>query len=254
MKFPEITRVLYGANPLVDVICHITFPRILAIDNELPVDFQEALISRFPLLETKNVRKRGSDASADDDAGRGLTYEFASSDKQTMVVLGSDFLGIRTFQYERWEIFKEHIENAIRTLLATYTLSVFTSLSLNYINVVDKDALGLKDVRWADLIRGSLIGPFSETSASDDDLFELHSFASLKIDDGVLRIISGLVQKTDTKNTSFLIDNEFVFDESMDADEHKSLAVLRRFNLESGRVFRWCITDKLHQVLRPSPL
>lgn len=251
MKFPDITRVLYEANPLVDVICHFDFPRVLAIDNELPVDFQKALVSRYPLLETRTVESESE--TPEDTGGRRLIYEFSSTNKENVILLGSDFLGVRAFKYERWEVFREAIETAIRTLLATYTLSVFTGLRLNYVNVVNKEALGMKDVPWRDLIRSSLIGALSETDAIDDSVEEMHSSCILPIEGGHLRILSALVEGADDKTTCFSIDNDFFFDESVDADESKVFAILRRFNLESGRVFRWCVTERLHQALRPTP-
>ena len=192
MKFPDRTRVLYEANPLVDVICHFDFSRLLAIDNELPVDFQKALVSRYPLLETRTASARSESETSEDTGGRRLIYEFSSINKENMIVLGSDFLGIRAFKYERWEVFRETIETAIRTLLATYTLSVFTGISLNYINVVNKETLGMKDVPWRDLIRSSLIGVLSEAEVTDNSLDEMHSSFILPIDDGYLRILSAL--------------------------------------------------------------
>jgi uncharacterized protein (TIGR04255 family) len=254
MQFPDRTRVLYGVNPLADVICHFEFPRVLAIDNELPVDFQKALVSEYPLLETRTGRASSESDSSDDATGRRLIYDFSSANKERMIVLGSDFLGIRAFKYERWELFQQAIETAIRTLLATYTLSVFTGISLNYINIVDREALGMKDVPWRELIRPSLIGPLIEPEVTDADLHEHHSSSTLQLDHGYVRILSGLVERSEAKATCFLIDNEFISDESLDADESKIFAVLRRFNLESGRAFRWCITEQLHQALRPTPI
>ena len=254
MKFPDRSRVLYEANPLVDVICHFEFPRLLAIDNELPVDFQKALVSRYPLLETRTVSARAESEPAEETGGRRLIYEFSSADKENVILLGSDFLGVRAFKYERWEFFREAVETAIRTLLSTYTLSVFTGITLNYVNVVNKEALGMKDVPWRDLIRPSLVGTMSESEVPDDSVEEMHTSCILPIDDGFLRIRSALVETSDEKTTCFLIDNEYIFDESVDADESKVLPIVRRFNLESGRVFRWCITERLHQALRPTPI
>lgn len=112
MQFPDITRVFYGANPLIDVICHFDFPRVLAIENELPVDFQKALVSSYPLLETRTIRASSEYDASDDASGRKLIYEFSSANKERVIVLGSDFLGVRTFKYERWEHFQEAIGTA----------------------------------------------------------------------------------------------------------------------------------------------
>jgi len=50
LRIPESPRVIYASNPLVDVICQVRFPRILRIDSELPVAFQEAIRDQFPLF------------------------------------------------------------------------------------------------------------------------------------------------------------------------------------------------------------
>jgi uncharacterized protein (TIGR04255 family) len=241
-------------NPLIDVICHFDFPRVLAIDNELPVDFQKALVSKYPLLETRTVRASSESDASEDATGRRLIYDFSSANKERVIVLGSDFLGVRAYKYERWEFFQEAIETAIRTLLATYTLSVFTGLSLNYVNIVDREALGMKDVPWRELIRPSLIGALNETEVTENNLHEQHSSSTFQLDHGYVRILSGLVERSEANTPCFLIDNEFISDESLEADESKIVPILRRFNLESGRAFRWCITEQLHQALRPTPI
>jgi uncharacterized protein (TIGR04255 family) len=252
MIFPDRGRVLYGANPLVDVICYVSFPRILAIDNDLPVDFQNALVGNYPLLETQSIRRPA--AAADQQPGRGLVYEFSSADNEVSIALGAEFLGVRTSKYEKWDAFREHVVTALRTLLTTYTLSVFARISLNYVNVIDKEALGLKEARWSELVRSSLIGPLSEPDISEETVEDHHSHWSMMIDATTLEVISGLVLKAETNNVSFLIDNTFSREESLDADEHKSLALLDEFNRESGRVFRWCIKDRLHEALRPAAI
>jgi uncharacterized protein (TIGR04255 family) len=254
MIFPDSRRVVYEADPLVDVICYISFPRILAIDNDLPVDFQSALVGNYPLLETQSVRRP---ATAEQQPGRGLVYEFSSADNEVSIALGADFLGVRTSNYQEWGAFREHVVTALHTLLTTYTLSVFARISLNYVNVIDKEALGLKEARWSDLVRSSLIGPLSEANISDETVEDLHCHWSMLIDSTTLEattleVISGLTLAAETNNVSLLIDNTFSREESLDADEHKSLAILDGFNRESGKVFRWCIKDRLHEALRPS--
>jgi len=249
MKFPDMTRVIYGANPLSSVICFVAFPRILAIDNELPVDFQKSLVTKYPFLETNDVR--GSVDSRESESARSLVYEFFSPNKEVMVALAGEFLCIRTTKYERWETFREHVQNALRTLLATYTLSVFTHVSLNYVNVIDKEALNLGRVGWGDLIRTSLLGPLADADIGGS-LEELSSQTSIEIEEGSVRIVSGLVTKPGSDDPCFLIDNDFIRNESLDADEHKSLDLLDQFNRESGRVFRWCIKNRLHEALRPT--
>lgn len=252
MRFPERERVLYASNPLDDVVCQIFFPRILAIENELPVDFQNSLIADYPFLGTQeSPMVTGSMEAAGEDATPTLVYEFSSLDKSVTVALSSRFLGVRAEKYERWENFRKHIEKAIGTLLKHYKPAVFTRTMLRYVNHIHKDSVGLNASRWNELIRPSLLGPLADPDIPEECLENQFSISSFQIDGGKLQIVSGLLSGG---RTAYLIDNLFSFDESSDPDGHKSLGILDRFNAESGRVFRWCIKDGLHTALRPAPV
>jgi uncharacterized protein (TIGR04255 family) len=50
MKFPASQRVKHIRNPLMEVICQVRFPKILRIDAEVPVNFQEEIRSEYPTL------------------------------------------------------------------------------------------------------------------------------------------------------------------------------------------------------------
>jgi uncharacterized protein (TIGR04255 family) len=55
MTFPEDSpRVIYGRNPLEQVICQIRFPTILKIDTELPAAFQEQIRSDISVIRGGN--------------------------------------------------------------------------------------------------------------------------------------------------------------------------------------------------------
>ena len=46
--FSQEERVIFSNNQLVEVICQLRFPTILAISAREPVDFQEAIRDVFP--------------------------------------------------------------------------------------------------------------------------------------------------------------------------------------------------------------
>ena len=50
----EYQRVIYKKNPLVEVVCGISFPQLLEIGIEEPVEFQKAIRSKYPILKTQN--------------------------------------------------------------------------------------------------------------------------------------------------------------------------------------------------------
>ncbi|MBB5046147.1 uncharacterized protein (TIGR04255 family) [Rhodopseudomonas rhenobacensis] len=251
MKFPARDRVIYDPNPLAQVMCLISFPRILAIDNALPVSFQAALMAQFPFLETE-AAEGGSTERADDKPLRSMIYEFHSADRVVSIALGSDFLGVRTKDYERWESFREYISLAIKTLIDNYGPKLFTRVALNYVNLIDRDELKLTDADWKDLIKPALLGALADPDVPEDAVESYHSVIELPIDgDANVRITAGLVGDDDGDGPSFLIDNLFYTEKAVDADELQSLGNLNRFNAESGRVFQWCIQSKLHLALNP---
>ncbi len=51
MPFPESERVVYGENPLVEVICQLKFPPILDISTAEPAAFQNKVRKLYPLYE-----------------------------------------------------------------------------------------------------------------------------------------------------------------------------------------------------------
>ena len=250
MKFPARDRVIYDPNPLAQVTCIISFPRNLAIDQELPVSFQKAVMEKFPLLETEESEGNSVERS-EGKSPPSMVYEFHSMDKTASIALGSDFLGIRTEDYERWEKFRDHIVMAVRTLLDNYSPQVFTRIALNYVNVISREGLKLEGTPWRDLIQPALIGALADASVPEDQVEHYHSAMDVLLgDDANLRITTGVVVD-DTDKPCFLIDNLFYSEKAVDANELKSLGHLNRFNAESGCVFQWCIKPKLHVALNP---
>ena len=55
MPIPHRDRVIYGRNPLQEVVCQIRFPRLLDIDAEVPARFQSAIAEDYPLLAVRSV-------------------------------------------------------------------------------------------------------------------------------------------------------------------------------------------------------
>ncbi|AMA55037.1 TIGR04255 family protein [Bradyrhizobium sp. CCGE-LA001] len=256
MKFPARDRVLYDPNPLIQVVCNVSFPRILAIDHELPVGFQQDLIEAFPFLETQEAPiVTGATERAEEKAPRSTIYEFYSSDRNVTIALGADFVGIRVLEYERWEKFRDHIRLAVSTLLKHYSPKVFTRLSLNYVNSVERSKLGLEGVPWRELIAPELIGPFAREDIPEAEVESYASVINFPIAEGTVRIAVGTATPDEPEEKQrFLIDNLFLSAKAIDADEQQSLDRLSAFNAESGCVFQWCIRPRLHDALNPRPV
>ena len=112
MSFPESPRVEFRENPLVEVICQLTFPSILTISAQPPADFQERVREMFPIYE-----REAPMAAFPQELQRLLTelpvplpvvpmvHRFRTEDTTQTVSLASEFMAISVTNYSRWAEF-----------------------------------------------------------------------------------------------------------------------------------------------------
>jgi uncharacterized protein (TIGR04255 family) len=227
MPFPDSPRVIYAQNPLIEVICQLRFPSILLIDSEPPAKFQERIRKAYPLykenqladmkleLPPEIVKLSGGAFPASLRTSR-VSYDFVSADQIWKVGLTRDFLSLSTTRYERWEDFKAHLLEPLSALIEVYSPSFFSRIGLRYRDLIDRGRLGLKDVPWSRLLKEHGL-----PEESEDQLL-------------------------------YLIDSDFSFNGRTEVND--AIAKLDTFNRKSGRLFRWCITQELHDSMEPRSL
>lgn len=259
MKFPESTRVRYSRNPLVEVICQLRFPKILKIETEAPVDFQEAVRSDYPIFSTPRTLEMSLLANSQPNSppvllGQGFSYEFADKGGEWKLVLSSDFIALSTFNYKSWEDFRNRLSTAINLLIEYYRPSYFTRIGLRYQDIIMRSELGVADRPWRELLKPPILGIFAAEDLPEDDFPEAFSLFVCRLGyaDAIVSARYGLARKNESNELGYFIDADFHTEkitEIKDADEH-----LNRFNREGRNFFQWCITPKLHQVLGPEPI
>jgi uncharacterized protein (TIGR04255 family) len=252
MKFPDRDRVIYTSNPLQEVICQIRFPRVLEIESRLPVDFQKTAGQRYPLLETREAVR--IEISKGETTERAVVYEFVSTDHRWKLSLASDFIAVSTQDYIRWEEFREHLASSLEYLFRHYTPAIFLRIGLRYANLIDRKKLGLDQLSWHEAIRPSLVGILSEPVIPAADVAELTGTIGVRLNEGFVTVRHGLIQPSELDHTVYLIDSDFYTEKPTPADAKDALRLADEFNAESGRVFRWCIGDRLHDALGPKPV
>ena len=262
MPFPDSPRVIYEKNPLVEVICAINFPAILRIDSEVPARYQERLKELYPLFsenQASNIKLNvapeiaqiiGSNQSLS-FRGR-ATYSFVSADKQWKVNLSRDSLSLSTRIYERWEDFKEHLREPLNALIEEYKPTFFSRIGLRYQDVIERSKLGLADCSWGQLLEPHLAGELSSPDIAEDILSCVNQLV-LALDDGESRVLlnHGFASNQDNE-ICYLIDSDFFTEER--TETNNVIQKLDYFNRQSGRLFRWCINEKLHEALNPKSL
>ena len=249
MKIPETERVIYDNNPLAEVVCQIRFPRILAVDDRIPAEFQYVLGGDYPFVDTRDVVHFNF---GETNQVRRTNYDFLTADKRYKVSLSSDALSISTNDYERWEKFVVHVQHAIECLSKVYSVPVFTRVGLRYIDVISRHKLGIKDERWSELIRSSALGLLHEDAVSIDDVIESSAAYVFKIGEkDKLMLSTGLGKSSKTgEEIIFVVDGDFFRDEPVKGFS-ETLTILERFNKSAGSAFRWIILERLHQALGP---
>jgi uncharacterized protein (TIGR04255 family) len=258
MKFPESQRVAYSRNPLVEVICQLRFPKILRIETEAPVSFQEAIRAEYPNLNTSRIElpflSNLQTNSPSIVMGQGLTHEFLDKEGKWKLVLSSDFIALSTMHYEKWEDFRTRLSTAIHLLIKHYSPSHFTRIGLRYQDLIVRSELELIQHPWRSLLQPPILGVFIADKLSEEDFVEALSVFACRLDyaDAVLRVRYGLARKDESEELGYLIDADFYTENITEISD--ATHFLDQFNREAGNFFRWCIREELQQALQPKPI
>lgn len=260
--FPVSPRILYGKNPLIEVTCQLQFAPVLKIESEVPATFQDAVRSEYPLFRERRDVLAGVPAEFPPQIVALLRaqsvlqknhpgYEFTSSDEQWTIGLSRDRFSLSCRHYQTWEHFQSRLVGPMEAMLANYQPAFFTRISLRYQNVVQRSKLGLTGTAWSDLLQPHIAGLLA---LSNLDVAASQSVALVRFegDRGQVSIRHGLVQSADNKEECYLIDSDFYSERRTTTND--AVKCLTFFNAQSGRLFRWCISDPLHAAMAPQPI
>jgi uncharacterized protein (TIGR04255 family) len=257
MPFPPSERVVYNKNPLNQVICQLRYPAILKISADAPVEFQEKIRKDFPLFEVKNeLPAKSIDVASRLPPGATLraktvtAYEFASADKQWVLNLNADFLALTAHDYTKWEQFRKHIIPPFELFNKIYSLPFITRVGLRYQNIIRRTDFKLKDVQWIELLNPHLVALLADEHIGGD-IDETAHQTIIKLDNhnANVRLQYALGIDTETKEKLYLIDSDFYLDEQTEIDHVGE--ILDYFNEQSRLLFRWAISDRLHNAMGP---
>jgi uncharacterized protein (TIGR04255 family) len=196
MAFPGVARVVYGRNPLAEVICQLRFPAILKIEAEPPAALQELVRNKFPHLEIQQpaIPEELPPQVAQLIAPRLASYNFLSDAKSTKISLTRDFIAVSTLEYRNWETFSADLEYAKLAFERTYSPSFYSRIGLRYRNaIVPKRLLG-KEQRLSSLIVPQVLGPLGMPELDEASVLSSHgeSVLALSEHDGKVRLRYGL--------------------------------------------------------------
>lgn len=260
MIFPDVERIIYQNNPLLEVICQLKYPTILRIDSEQPVQFQEKIRHEYPIFE-ENPNPIGQipeqiiqtlPPQMMSQFRGSRSFIFTSADKNWTVSLNREFLALKTNLYTKWEDFQNHFQDPFNTLCEEYKPAFFSRIGLRYQNVIQRSRLGLTDVAWSKLVNSSILGLLASSHPNLNDQLEgteTTSILALDNDSNKVRLRNALVRDESNNEICYLIDADFYTEKQIGIND--GLQILNTFNKANRDLFRWCITPQLHEAMGP---
>lgn len=260
--FSNEPRCRYAANQLAEVICQFYFPEILSISSNSPSEFQEVIREQYPRFQRrmeipapKIVGKPGQ-FRLENQPGN-INCQFASADGIWRVNLTSRFISLSCSRYSGWEEFAAHLDKPLAAFIQIYRPAYFQRVGLRYRNVISRQALGLEDKKFSELISPCYLGPLTEVDANESTATRCTLDLEMAIRGGCrMQLHSGPAKVRNMeamdKETKFIFDQDLYI--AGNVPPHLSAAALNTLHHQAWCVFRGAITDALHSAMKPEQL
>jgi len=260
MPFKEVERVIYKKNPVINAICQFRFPSILKIDSEIPVEFQNKIIKRFPLYNEKIeiTHQFGLPSTPDllsqlsSKSTSQKNHEFLTEENHFKINLTRNFITLSTSKYEKWETFLGALTFVLSQFNEIYSPPYFSRIGLRYIDVFKKSSLNLTDKKWMDLIKPEFLGLLSSDCCDNIESYESTSEIKLADNISMVRLVTSLVKDPENNEVFFMADSDFYnTQKSVYCDSWEKLNFLHD---RATRLIRCIIKEDLHLAMEPEKL
>ena len=256
MPFPDADRVVFNNNPLVEVVCQLTFKSPYTesdFSDHLIQEVYDRIKQHFPILKSGQQLRLNIDVSGGANNKEEMrSYSFFSEDEDWTVILTRESFVIATRNYLRWEEFYEKLQSFITgSLFQVLSEKEFRRVGLRYKDVIRRSVLSLDTVSWNELLNDQISSLLSDVDlAPHIEGYQSSLNVSLGDDVGFLNANYGIVIHNETKEKCFMIDGDCYFEG--DFGYAAAQGKLEQFNACSRKHFRWAIKDKLFQSLEPT--
>ena len=248
------TRVVYEKNPLAEVICQVRFPRLLSVEAAGPAKLQDAILTRFPLLEEQDsFAIMLGPQGADFGSKPGKSYIFLTQDRRWKFAVSPGSFSLSTEDYNDWNEFSEQLSSVIQQFFNSYSPALLSRVGLRYRDIIDRERLGIGSRHWKNLINPQLLGIMAETLIPEEAYSNSHSIyrwdfetVSLLLQHGFVGRIGGGPSK------AYMFDIDYFIEKERPFSETNVVAVAEALHAYAGPLFRWAISDELHNALKPT--
>ena len=257
--FSQSPRQSFGKNQLVEVICQLRFPEILAIAAKPPVDFQEAIRQEYPRYaarkEVPAPKLAGTPGNFTlQNQPETINHQFTSADGVWRVNLTSKFISLACGQYTNWEDFAQKLDLPLAAFIKTYQPAFFERVGLRYINAFSRKALDLEEVPFRELFQPCYLGILAEDDVQEtgtsrcsvDAELALRGGCRAKIHDG-----PGMIKRpgVQDKEVRFILDNDLFMTGNIPIN--LSTGAMQTLHQQADSLFLGAITPRLKEAMEP---
>jgi uncharacterized protein (TIGR04255 family) len=238
----------YRKTGLSTVVCQLRFNPILKIGQGVPADYQDLVRATFPIfVREESIELKFAMGIALPPAVETLppppaTWRFRTEDEAWVAGLGANFVSLETTAYHHFPDFARRFEILLAALTSVYGIQSFTRVGLRYVNLFkSSDFPG----GWTSRINPSLLGPIADPQVGSDVTGAQQLFA-LGGDDWTIAVRHGL-----DASQNYFLDMDHATETKVEAEFVRRR--LADFNRRTFQVFRWAITDRMHDEMEPRP-
>lgn len=255
-----MNRVIYKKNPLVEVIIQYRFPKILSLNNNDPVDFQERIKNDYPIYQLTLENQQEISFSIEENNSAVLNssiinkqatknHNFISADGSYKINLTSSFISISTLSYFRWEEMSERFVKVLKVFEEIYSPPFYDRIGLRYIDAFSRNNLNLGATPWNELIKPHLLGAYS--FVDENNVINNHSEFEYLLDDGISRakINTGMGTVNESTELVFILDQDFICINNISIDSANGK--LDYLHNQAKRFISTAICEKLHAAMEP---
>jgi uncharacterized protein (TIGR04255 family) len=217
------------------------FPNAIEVTDESDLPIPDEMSEQFPreLVDSlaQAINRR---------------FQFKTFDEIWTVNLTRNFVALETSKYVNWEEFREYTQLILSAILKSYALPFFTRIGLRYVNIIDRELLGLEQFEWSELLAGFIAGPL----VLSEQLHIPEQRGSFQVEYGnpldIVHVRHGLL--TDVTNESksvYVLDNDFFTNDETITEVDDVIGKVDGYNTQNRRLFRSCIKDTLHTAMGP---
>lgn len=244
-------KTKYKKNFITSVIFRIDFPLILQIKEETPKEFQNKILSAYPILEPiQNIEVHIQDDENGFSSNKDIstTWNFYTSDKNAWIELSSNHLALVTKKYTEFSAYFESIKKIIDAFNSCYENILINRIGLRYVNQIKLSETDIFE--WKKYINEELLGGLN-LSEDKNNLKRIMQSTEIKVDEDTdIKIINGIYNSL---YPSTIKQKEYVLDfdcySQIETEKEKICEKIESYHSTIEDYFEKNITDEFRKHL-----